>query len=158
MNAPQKAKALTFTFKLSEKIKYSYDGSFNYSDELVLHSPSRNDLKISRKIEQIITSAMMELSLKMPTSKIQAIENDQDSAKAIIKGSEILAALYCQSAPIDIFYHHFQKLMCTQCCCLNDQVPMTSLLYETLDPNDEKRLAGEYCAFFLTPSFLNPTN
>ena len=155
-------KPITFTFTLSETLKYSKDGGFKEANELVLHSPSRTEIKISRKIEQIITQSTLELGNTSPNLiKASSADDDDDAKKKDDddpEGKQIFIALYASSSSIDIFYNRFQELMCTQCCRINDVDQMDKPIYLKLLPEDEKRLAGQYCAFFLMPSFLKPND
>lgn len=158
-----KTKQKTFTFQLSDTLKYGHEGTFYETNELELHSPCRANLKISRKIEQILMKAVMEQSIKSAplintnkdsSSDESSDEEDLKEAAKAMSGTIVMAAIYCQTPPVDVFFSHFRDLMGTQCCRLSDTHNMTKEIYDKLDPEDEKRLAGEYCAFFLIHSFL----
>jgi hypothetical protein len=79
-------------------------------------------------------------------------EEKEEEEDALLDAKLILSVIYASDSPIDIFYYNFRELMCTQCCRIDDKAHLTKDLYDKIDPEDEKRLAGEYCAFFLQPS------
>ena len=142
----------TLVFTLSEAIHFGDEGALTSTKELILYSPSRNELKIARRLKQILTCGALEISKKVSSDK----EKKADSDKKVDGYSPtiVLASIYCRDESVDRFFDNFKILMCTQCCRLDDRVHMTASLFNKLTPEDEERLAGKYCSFFLAPSFL----
>ncbi len=150
-------KPKTFIFTLSEAIKFGDDGALTSTKELTLYSPSRNELKTARRLKQILTCGILEISNKVNKGQVkdQIEKEEAASDEPTYPPSMVLASVYCRDESVhDSFFADFKRLMCTQCCRLDDRVQLTQSLFDKLTPIDEERLAGEYCSFFLAPSFL----
>ena len=168
----KKEQLKTLTFKLSAEIKYGDDGNMTSTKTLVLYSPSRAELKIARRLKQILLegepaaqakimgrvkltkefadSIKTEAESRTPDSSLKLLPSSHNEKSRDAEKLHILQSIYSCESALDDFFLNFRRLMCTQCCRLNDRVHMTSTLFERIPTEDDDRLAVEYCEFFLT--------
>ncbi len=168
----KKEQPKTLTFKLSAEIKYGDDGNMTSTKTLVLYSPSRAELKLSRRLKQLLLAGestaqgriMGHVKLtkefaesikegektRVPDASLKLLPSSHDEKSRTSEKLHILQSIYSCESSLDDFFLNFRRLMCTQCCRLNDRVHMTSTLFERIPPEDDDRLAAEYCEFFLT--------
>lgn len=171
-----KEQPTTITFKLSKEIKYGDDGNMTSTKTLVLYSPSRADLKTARILKQIISEGLMvhrarvAKGLNLTPEIMDSVQAASDEEKAIVKKEKepvisddeikeadranMLMYIYARKESLDSFFLNFRRLMCTQCCRLNDRVHMTQALFEKIPAEDDDDLVSTYCEFFLTPRIL----
>ncbi len=161
----------TCTFTLSEPVRYTNaDGGFSNTQDLTLYSPANVDQPTARHLRQMIVNSYnkTQMNLSILASQMAGAEKFAEKIKEAqeekkekteekeepITTSMILSLVYNQdSALIDPFFRKFKQLICSQCCRLDNKMPLKSTIYDNFTYGDKDKLAGVYCAFFLPPSF-----
>ena len=163
---PQNEGVKTLCFALSNEVRYTNaEGGFSATKELVLYSPCNADQPIARHLRQMLMNSMVNVSIKLnpPNSGDKGQDNrtgeelkeaKEKADNYIPAKKEVISFIYSQTTILlDSFFHKFKQLMCTPCCKLDDRMPLKASVYDSFSYEDKDRLAGEYCAFFLPPSF-----
>lgn len=158
----------TTEYKLKHQLEYRLKGQAEVAKFIVLKEPTMDHVKHYLKLKQMIMCAQMDLAkqaseinklrdamgteVKPFSEDVQALESEADDMTEAI-------SLSLQAAPnvdIGLFIETFEAMACMKArraiCVIDDVVPMTSALWDNLNPNDAFDMAVRWCAFFAMPS------
>ncbi len=142
--------------KLKDKIEFNLASPIEYHDDqgghangqlLVLSAPSMNNdterLKLSQAFFQAVTDG------ERPD------QEDSKDSDMEIPGAAVLAILFGAKSDVKVVVDTFKTLLLAPgICMVENKVPMTEVLYNSMDPEDRDDLMGEYIANFILSSRL----
>lgn len=142
-----------FNFKLSKPIKYA---DTNIADEVlsvnvVLKCPQGKHRNYLIPLKQKFFRAMMDLSSRDRNVKNESNEDSDDINK--MTGQSIMMLLYMSNIDMVEFLDQFKKML-LQGLIYIDNVPMHSVMFDQIDPDDFEKIVGEYISNFLVSSWL----
>jgi len=158
----------TTDFPLSRDLNFSVNGATESTRRLVLREPGMEHVKFYLRLKQMLTRSQLEIAKQASEFNqikdavgdvVKPLEDSVEDLESQVEDTHEMFSLALQaSETVDIgqFIGTFEKMVCTKAkksvVLVDDRVPLTSALWNSLHPEDAFNVAIRWCSFFGTPS------
>ena len=140
-----------FDFVLTEPVDYHAGGESRQGKLLVLRAPSNKVRQQRTKLKQWFMQSLAELQTGNTTT-----DGAKDGGISEQEFAEYVVHLLYSSKTVSMvnILDEFKALVCSPGICkVENEVDMTSAIFDKLDSDDTDRMVGEYLANFILASF-----
>lgn len=156
----------TTTYTLERPVSFSVDGQFQKSRNLILHEPREAHVPFYFRLDQMCARAAMKMaefaqSVPRPPAdtsgealgQAKDIDEAEFERRAVESAEGIISIIRMSDVDLAKFVEVFGLMACSKECivAVEDEVRMTSSIWETMRPNDRLGAAAKWCAFFIMP-------
>lgn len=152
-----------FTYDLTTPVRYAKDGDEAEGYILTLKAPTMAHSRFSYKLEQMIMRAMLDAEkaigdrngVDIAGTEVTPVTDKSAEARAKeaedLAGMIEMAIMVSEKVDLDEFVSSFGKLATFKgapVCIIEDEQPMTDVLWSKMSPMEARKLAVKYAANF----------
>lgn len=141
-----------FIFTLSGPLKYSNNGVFEFTNELILKAPSNKQRRESAKLKQGFFRALKSMQDSIANKPVDdSVKPSNDDG---IDADGIMPIIMMSDVDLCEFQDDFRSLLLNDACIVNETIKLTAPMYDSLSDCDTEKMMGEYLANFLLSSSI----